>query len=442
VKARVARSVAELLTSPRVRDARRQFAAFARRARGGAAVVHYFHQADDPYSQLVMQVLPKLVERYELRLALHLVEPPSAAAAPDRARLQAWSRRDAADLAAACGLVYADPGAEPDAALVELANRATVRAVADPAPNDSVLRAAVAAGRALWSADRAALDAMPLATAAQTDAALTAGTDLRRSWGHYLGAMLYFEGEWYWGVDRLWHLEQRLRTAGLWRGGDAHWIVAVPQVGCNHRPGSARAPEMHFFCSLRSPYTYLAVPRVQQLARHYGARLRLRFVLPMVMRGLPVPRAKRLYILRDAKREAEALGLPFGRIVDPVGVPTERGLAVLHRACEAGQGEQFLESFMRGVWAEGVDAGGDAGLRRLAARVGLDASFVSEALADPAWRGVAQANREEMLGLGLWGVPSFRVDAGPARWGQDRLWQVERDLIAATGATPALRSPE
>ena len=78
MKARVASTVAELLTSPRVRDARRQLAAFARRARGGAAVVHYFHQPDDPYSQLMLQVLPKLGERYELRLALHVVEPPSA----------------------------------------------------------------------------------------------------------------------------------------------------------------------------------------------------------------------------------------------------------------------------------------------------------------------------------------------------------------------------
>lgn len=441
MKARVARTVAELLTSPRVRGARRRLAALARRVRGGVAVVHYFHQADDPYSQLVLQILSKLVDGYDLRLALHLVEPPSAAAAPDRTRLQAWSRRDAADLAAACGLAYTDPGAEPDVALVELANRAVACAFADQGPIGSALRAADTAGRALWSGDRAALARLPLANAAETGVALAAGTALRRSWGHYLGAMLYFEGEWYWGIDRLWYLEQRLRTAGLWRGGDARWIVQVPQVDCSHRPGGAHSPELHFFCSLRSPYTYLAVPRVRRLAGHYGAQLRLRFVLPMVMRGLPVPRAKRLYILRDAKREAEALGLPFGRIVDPVGAPTERGLAVLHRACAAGQGEQFLESFMRGVWAEGVDAGSDAGLRRIATEAGLDAAFVAEALADPAWRGVAQANREEMLGLGLWGVPSFRVDAGPARWGQDRLWQVERDLIAASGATPAQRSP-
>jgi 2-hydroxychromene-2-carboxylate isomerase len=212
--------------------------------------------------------------------------------------------------------------------------------------------------------------------------------------------------------------------------------VDVPRVGCRHRPTNGHHPELHFFCSLRSPYTYLAVARVLRLAECYDARLQLRFVLPMVMRGLPVPREKRLYILRDTKREAESLGLPFGRIVDPVGVPTERGLAVLHHAIEAGKGPRFLESFMRGVWAGGIDAGSEGGLSRLAERAGLDVAFVTAALRDSSWRAVAQANREDMLALGLWGVPSFRVDRNPARWGQDRLWQVERDLMAATHAAP------
>jgi 2-hydroxychromene-2-carboxylate isomerase len=91
---------------------------------------------------------------------------------------------------------------------------------------------------------------------------------------------------------------------------------------------------------------------------------------------------------------------------------------------------------MRGVWAGGIDAGSEGGLRRLAERAGLDVAFVTAALRDSSWRAVAQANREDMLALGLWGVPSFRVDRNPARWGQDRLWQVERDLMAATHAAP------
>jgi 2-hydroxychromene-2-carboxylate isomerase len=437
MKAAIARTVAGLLTSPRVRDARRSLASVGRRLRGGPAVVHYFHQADDPYSQLMLQVLPKLAEGCNIRLALHLVPPPDEAAAPDRERLQAWSRRDAQDLAAAIGLAFDDPGHQPQPDSISLANRALAAAFDAGQPLEPAFRAATRIGHALWSGDSATLARFPAVPATQAASMLEAGGTLRRKLGHYLGATLYFEGEWYWGVDRIGHLEQRLRGAGLARTADGASIVEVPRVECRHRPTNGHRPELHFFCSLRSPYTYLAVARVLQLADCYGASLQLRFVLPMVMRGLPVPREKRLYILRDAKREAESLGLPFGRIVDPVGTPTERGLAVLRRAIEVGRGPQFLDSFMRGVWSEGLDAGSDDGLERIACRAGLDDAFVVAALGDTSWRSVAQGNREEMLALGLWGVPSFRVDDCPARWGQDRLWQVERDLVAATGAAPA-----
>lgn len=48
----------------------------------------------------------------------------------------------------------------------------------------------------------------PLETRAQADR-------LRQSLGHYLSAMLYYGGEWYWGIDRLHHLETRLQALGL-----------------------------------------------------------------------------------------------------------------------------------------------------------------------------------------------------------------------------------
>jgi len=190
-------------------------------------------------------------------------------------------------------------------------------------------------------------------------------------------------------------------------------------------------PTLDFFCSFRSPYTYLALPRARHLATHYGAELRLRFVLPMAMRGFTVPLAKRLYILRDAKREADSLGMPFGNVADPVGAPTERGLAVLNHAIKEGRGPELAESFLRGVFAEGIDAGSDRGLRRIAERAGLGAGSVDRALGDPSWRDVAEANRAELFSLGLWGVPSFRVNELPACWGQDRLWVIERDLRSA-----------
>ena len=149
----------------------------------------------------------------------------------------------------------------------------------------------------------------------------------------------------------------------------------------------------------------------------------------MVMRGLQVPLVKRLYIIRDAKREAEELGLPFGKISDPVGRPTERGLGVLHQV-QANHGTLaalcFAESFLRGVFAEGIDAGTDDGLAQIASRAGVTPADVAAGLADDSWRATATANREALLAAGLWGVPSFRVAGFPAQWGQDRLWVVEQ----------------
>ncbi len=348
---------------------------------GSPLTVHYFHSVTDPYSLLAAQCLPALAAAYTVRFQPHLVSPPAADVAPDTDRLAAWAVRDCQRLAQAHGLAFVPPPqSASDIAAAE----------ADFAPGQS----------------RAGGDALLAAS------------------GHYLPAVFAFEGETYWGLDRLPHLEVRLAP---YRRRAA---PVVQQLEASDLPGNANGVTLDFFLSFRSPYTAIAAARVRQLAERHGATLRLRPVLPMVMRGLPVPGAKRLYIVRDAKREAERLGLPFGRICDPVGLGVERGMAVLHRAMPMGKGEAFVESFLAGAFAEAVDATTDRGLQTLASRAGLSAQDVSAALACDDWRKDAEGNRQELLALGLWGVPSFRVGERPAHWGQDRLWAVEQDLRA------------
>ena len=112
-----------------------------------------------------------------------------------------------------------------------------------------------------------------------------------------------------------------------------------------------------------------------------------------------------------------------------MGRPTERGLSLIPLAEQAGCAEAYVLSYMRGVWAEGLDAGSDRGLRRIVERAGLSWDAAKMALKDEAWRQTAEANREAMFALGLWGVPSFRV-AGTVVWGQDRLWAVQEALLS------------
>jgi 2-hydroxychromene-2-carboxylate isomerase len=346
-------------------------------------VVHYFHQHDDPYSLLLAAVLPQLQARYRITLHTHIVTAPSDAAAPDRARLQAYSVRDAELLAHRFGI---PPFGQ-----------------------------------------RAALATDPSETQEQADR-------LRSKLGHYLGATLYYGGEWYWGIDRLHHLEARLQGLGLQTDESVQGAMFAPPADLAQPVSLDNPPPIEFFFSMRSPYSAIVAPRVFELGRLTGAPVHLRYVLPMVMRGLPVPREKRLYIVHDTAREARRLGIPFGRLNDPVGKPTERGLALMSLAIAQGKGPDYLRSFMHGVWAQGLDAGSDVALKTIATRAGLDWSACQSALKDESWRTVAEVNRQEMLDLGLWGVPSFRM-GNTSVWGQDRLWAVQEAVLAQSRKT-------
>lgn len=389
--------------------------------------LHYFHQVDDPYSALVASVLPALLARYAIELVPHVVSPPPDSAAPERDKLVAFSRSDADALARHHGLSFRDPGRQPDAAAI---HEATALLVSLDAYRFADLAGTLMAN--LWQLApdlKAGLGSVPgAASPAVVDAHVRQSDQLRERWGHYLGGMFFYGGEWYWGIDRLHHLEQRLQDLGAQRAGVSGALFPLDADLDSDQP-LVNPPDIDFYFSFRSPYSAIVAPRIFELGRRTGARVNLRFVLPMVMRGLPVPPSKREYISQDTAREAFVRGTPFGCINDPLGRPTERGLALIPLAERIGRGEAYVLSFMRGVWAEGIDAGSDKGLRRIAERAGLDWQAVQQALRDDGWRQTAERNRTEMFGLGLWGVPSFRVGK-QATWGQDRLWRVREALEA------------
>lgn len=428
LKSLIVSHAAQYVTGEQTLQKQRRKAERSRQREGRVHEIEYFHVAGDPYSHLMAQVLPAFLDRYDVRLKPSLAPPPPDWAAPERERLEAYSRLDAARLAANAGWRFDDGGHQPSPDRLAAAEAALAACLNVP----DFARRAEEIGNALWGGQE-------IAAAPARPADLIAGGGKRREdKGHYLGAMLHYEGEWYWGPDRLHYLEQRLRELGAQRAGaPAAFIFPPPDVPGpdtgSARPG--RRSELHWYLSFRSPYTYIAAERVRALAEAYGADLKLRFVLPMVMRGLPVPRMKGMYIARDVAREARRLGIPFGKIADPVGKPVERGYAILPFAREQGLGFEYCHSFLKGVWAEGIDAGGDGGLRQIVERAGLNWANAREWIGGDHWRAEAEVNRAEMMQLGLWGVPSFRV-GDTATWGQDRLWVIEDALRAQQTLQP------
>ena len=87
------------------------------------------------------------------------------------------------------------------------------------------------------------------------------------------------------------------------------------------------------------------------------------------------------------------------------------------------------------------EPGSDDGLRQVVERAGLPWGEALAHLDREGWRDELEANRAQLLALGLWGVPSFRLlgaDDEPdyATWGQDRLWRIEQEIRRRLAAAP------
>jgi 2-hydroxychromene-2-carboxylate isomerase len=389
----------------------------------------------DPWSYLAAQAASRLITAYPVELEVHVVTPPATDVDPSSGMRAKHAVRDARLLAEYwnvdfAGKKEADPGALRDAATALVRER----------PAGEQLRAALELSAALWSNDRKELTKLLGAwgTEAHLSVApiLSANYGTLRKAGHYQGGMLRYRGEWYWGIDRLGHLEAELaRDLGV-------EIARVVAPRPEHERGALALSQKPITCELwfsfRSPYSYLALEQIEPVLAATATPLVLRPVMPMVTRGLPLPNVKRMYIVRDAKREADRLQIPFGELCDPIGEGVDNCIAVAHWAEARGQQLAFARSAMRAIWSEARDMTAYVDLRYVVERAGLPWAEAKEALGAPGmiapkW---AQANMADLSVVGLWGVPSFRAGDFIA-WGQDRLPLLADRLRRHAAAAPS-----
>jgi 2-hydroxychromene-2-carboxylate isomerase len=207
------------------------------------------------------------------------------------------------------------------------------------------------------------------------------------------------------------------------------------------------------YWSFRSPYSYLATPRLRALADEWDVDVRVRPVLPIAVRidgffdrqnPLWVP-----YLLRDVVRVAEFNGMKIAwPMPDPVvqdmatrSVPKEQ--PYIHRltrlgvlAAEAGRGLPFLDEVSRTLWGGTVQRWHEGShLAEAANRAGLDlAELDAKAGAEaPRLDATISENQKALEAGGHWGVPTMVFENEPF-FGQDRLellvWRMKKRGLA------------
>jgi len=389
----------------------------ARRINGlfSAPPVEFYYEAGDPHSHLAAQLLPQLLEHLDAPLKIFIVNQKESPIYPELERQRRYNLDDARRIAPAYGLTFPADAQLPSEEQRQLVAQQLLQLCSDPA---AFVEQEKTLSQSLFSNTPLDITLQP-----ETEKQLALNNARREHLGHYLPAMWQFNGQWFWGVDRFDRLIASVKAKGLWRG-ELPAFTFTPENA--ELPAVPAGTALECFLSFRSPYSFIAATQLQRKRKELTAPLDIRPVLPMAMRGFKVPLAKRLYILRDAAREASRLDIPFGYCADPIGDGALRALKAFSTANSTEQKLDFIVSAGRASWSEGVDLATDDGLAKASERAGLEWSAVQTAIAE-ADIDYAEDNRNALFAAGLWGVPAFKLGDFSA-WGQDRLWMAEEIL--------------
>jgi len=206
------------------------------------------------------------------------------------------------------------------------------------------------------------------------------------------------------------------------------------------------------FWSFRSPYSYLATPRLVALAAEYDLDIAVRPVRPIALREPDFfeKRGDRWmgYTLTDVVRLAEFLGLPIA-IPDPdpvvIDLQTRRALPdqpllddlnrLAVEAAARGAGLAFLDQASRLVWSGEPWLDGNR-LAAAVAEAGLDLAELEAGVADDpdARDAVIRENEAALEASRHWGVPTLVFEGEPF-FGQDRIelcvWRMKQKGLQA-----------
>lgn len=174
-----------------------------------------------------------------------------------------------------------------------------------------------------------------------------------------------------------------------------------------------------------SPYSYLALTRVEAFAADHDVEWELRPVFYAALldaAGLDGPAeipVKRRYTIRDVMRSAELSGVPL------VGPPEHpfRSLEALRATALFLHRPEVLAlavGLAHAAWGEGRDLTRIETITDVVESTGLDASALAERAGAPEAKRALSDLTADAIRQGVFGVPTFGLD-GELFWGHDRL---------------------
>lgn len=194
-------------------------------------------------------------------------------------------------------------------------------------------------------------------------------------------------------------------------------------------------PQITYYFSVVSVFTYLAGTRLEAIAARHGVDVVYRPVdiMALITRtggqliGDRHPN-RREYRLQDIRRTAARTGVPIN--LKPAFFPVNQAPAsyavIAAQAAGGGDLAGLVQAFPRAVWAEDRDIADDAVIGAILTAHGFDPKLAFSGMLTGAE--AYAGNLEDAVNDGVFGAPSYVTGTGEVFWGQDRLEDLDLHL--------------
>lgn len=194
---------------------------------------------------------------------------------------------------------------------------------------------------------------------------------------------------------------------------------------------------IEFWYEFASTYSYLSAMRVEDLAGAYGVDVIWKpFLLGPIFKAngwdtspFNIYPAKGRHMVRDLQRITAARGIPF-KMPEPF---PQNGLYAA-RLAYLGEAEGWSAVFSKAVFiaefAEGADISSREVLGDILHNIGLRPGAYLDRIEAPDVKAALKARTADAERLGIFGAPSFLTPGGELFWGDDRLHQCLRWVVA------------
>jgi len=251
--------------------------------------------------------------------------------------------------------------------------------------------------------------------------------------GHYAPASIFFAGDWFVGVDRLYHFENMLLKFSLMDNAtaalapDFELNSMATSVKLANKTTAATSEPLVIYLSLRSPYSYLGFVQAISLAKRNQLELVIKPVLPLLMRGASIPQVKQKYIYLDAMREAKKLDIEFRGFTDPLGDGVINAYRLFAWAQQQGKAIEYILACFRAIYVDDIDLAITENVDSIYKSLALDVDAAKAYQQEHDWQQWADLNQMSLTQLNYWGVPSFSYGES-SYWGQDRISSLEKEI--------------